>query len=475
MTPIVIDVSWFVAWLQGLPGYVTELGNLSFPLMLVRIFLDVGWIPFLLVILWGGWNLWVQWRQNKYAATIETCVIAVDVPRQNEQTAKAVENIFSTLAGAYSGLDRFEKYWLGKFQPTFSFEIASIGGYVQFMVHTWVKHRDLVEAAIYAQYPDAEIVEIADYTGGIPRKYPDSDWDIFGTEFVLKKPSHLPIRTYIQFEQPSAEYPFKDPLSTLLEIFAGIKPAEQIWIQYLITPNSGSWKDVGQKAVDKMMGKKSAKKGSMLDEALWLPRGVAKEMAGIFSTTTESPPKKEEKKDDFKMMNLSPGERGVLEAVQMKLAKIGFDCKIRVIYAGKRGIFSKKRFSALKGALMHFSAMDMNEFKSYGKVTPKSDYFYQRWSEPTKKMSLVRRFRSRSNEGSPTYILNIEELATIYHYPMLDVKAPLIKKTDAKRAEPPSRLPTVDFAESPFKVAPPKPEESAEEEEGEPPANLPFA
>jgi hypothetical protein len=60
----------------------------------------------------------------------------VDVPRMNEQTAKAVEHIFSTIAGAYSGLDRFEKYWLGKFQPSFSFEIVSIGGYVQFLVHT---------------------------------------------------------------------------------------------------------------------------------------------------------------------------------------------------------------------------------------------------------------------------------------------------------------------------------------------------
>lgn len=475
MRPIVIDISWFVAWVNGLPGYVTKIGNLPFPLMLARIFWDFGWVPFLCIVIWGCWKLWVQWRQRKFGMTVETCILAVDVPRQNEQTAKAVENIFSTLAGAYSGLDRFEKYWLGKFQPTFSFEIASIGGYVQFMVHTWVKHRDLVEAAVYAQYPDAEIVEIADYTGGIPTIYPNPEWDVFGTEFVLKKPSHLPIRTYFQFEQPSAEFPFKDPLSTLLEIFAGIKPGEQIWIQYLITPNDGSWKDKGQKAVDKMMGKKAAVKGSAFEDAvLWLPKGVAKEMAGIFSTA-ESAPKKDDKKEEFKMMNMSPGERGVLEAVQMKLSKIGFDCKIRVIYAGKRDVFSKKRFSALKGALMHFSALNMNELKPYGKVTPKGDYFYQRWSEPAKKTSVVSRFRRRSNDGAPPYALNIEELATLYHFPMLDVKAPLIKKTDAKRSEPPSRLPTVDFAESPFKVAPKTVESGDSGEEGEPPANLPFA
>ncbi len=481
MTPIVIDISWFTAWIQGLPGYFTALGNLPFPVMLWHIFWDFGWLPFIFIVIWGGWHLWVQWRQNKFAATVSTCILAVDVPRQNEQTAKAVEHIFSTLGGAYSGLDRYEKYWLGKYQPTFSFEIASIGGYVQFMVHTWVKHRDLVEAAIYAQYPDAEIIEIADYTDGIPGRYPHPEWNVFGSEFVLKRPSHLPVRTYFQFEHTSAEYPFKDPLSTLLEVLASLKPGEQLWVQFLISPTDSGWKDDGQKAVDKMMGKKVAQKGSPLDSLMWLPKGVAKELAGIFETGEA--PKKDDKKDEFKMMNMSPGERQVLEAVQMKLSKIGFKTKIRAVYAGRHDVFSKKRFTALKGAMMQFNALNMNEFKSYGKVTPKSDYFYQRWSEPAKKMSIVARYRSRSGEGAPPYILNTEELATIYHFPMLDVKAPLIKKTDAKRAEPPSRLPTGDFAESPFRAAsrevPPEPPEASEDEGGEdggaPPANLPFA
>lgn len=480
MTPIVIDISWFNAWIQGLPGYINALGNMPFPVMLWHIFWDFGWIPFIFVMFWGAWHLWVQWRQNKFAATVDTCILAVDIPRMNEQTAKAAEHIFSTLGGAYSGLDRYEKYWLGKFQPTFSFEIASIGGYIQFMVHTWVKHRDLVEAAIYAQYPDAEIIEIADYTDTIPKQYPHPEWDVFGSEFVLKRPSHLPVRTYFQFEHTSAEYPFKDPMSMLLEVLASLKPDEQLWMQFLLTPTSSDWKDAGQKAVDKMMGKTVAPKGSPLDAFMWLPKGVYKELSGIFDTA-EAPKKEEKKKDEFKMMNMSPGERGVLEAIQMKLSKIGFETKIRVVYAGRRGTFSKGRFTAMKGAMMQLNALNMNEFKTYGKVTPKSDYFYQRWSEPAKKMSIVSRYRSRSNEGAPPYILNTEELATIYHYPMLDVKVPLIKKTDAKRAEPPSRLPTGDFAESPFKVAPPKKTEvrdeaeEGEEEEGNPPANLPFA
>ncbi len=39
-------------------------------------------------------------------------------------------------------------------------------------------------------------------------------------------------------------------------------------------------------------------------------------------------------------------------------------------------------------------------------------------------------------------IMNIEELATLYHFPVITTKAPLIKKTSSKRGEPPIGLPT---------------------------------
>jgi hypothetical protein len=455
-------------------SYIFHLGDLPFPVMLWQIFWDFGWIPFIFIFLKGSWKLWVQWRQSKFGAAVETCVLAIEIPRQNEQTAKAVEHIFATLSGAYSGLDRYEKYWLGKSQPTFSFEIASINGYVQFVVYTWVKHRDLVEAAIFAQYPDAEIIEIADYTNGVPKNYPHPEWDMFGTEFILKCPSHLPIRTYFEFEHSSAEAPFKDPISALLEVMGSIKSGEQLWFQMLISPTDTAWKDKCQKAIDKLLGKKAAVKKSKLDEALWLPKGVAKEMAGLIGAAGTT--KGEEKKEDFRMLNMSPGERGVVEAAQMKIAKIGFETKIRVVYAGRRDIFSKKRFTAIKGALMQYNALNMNEIKTYGKITPKDDYFYERWSVAAKKRKLIRYFCGRSGKGAPTYIFNTEELATIYHFPMRDIRTPLLKRTDAKRAEPPASLPFEgELMEGFFRPIDKKSKGKDQSKIIEPPADLPLA
>lgn len=462
--------------------YFIRLGALPFPLMLTRLFLDGGWVPMLFVVLQGFGHLWVQWRQEKFAATITYSLLAIDIPRGNEQTPKAVEHIFSSVAGAYAGFDPFEKYWVGKFNPTFSFEIVSIDGYVQFLARVPSKYRDLIEAAFYSQYPNAEIVEVADYTLDIPKKYPHPEWDLFGTEFILKAPAHMPIRTYLQFEHTPSEEFFKDPISGVLEVMSSLKQGEQLWFQILLVPTDAGWKKKAEEAVNKMIGKKTVPKKGLVEHVVDMPFDLLKEVgAQLGSSGTAAPPKKPEKSDadNFKMLNMTPGERGVLEAVQMKLSKPAFLTKMRMVYAARHNVFNRGRGYALRGALAQFSSLNMNGFKNYGRVTPAFDYPWQRWEAPGRKMALRRRFVDRSNKGAPQFILNIEELATIYHLPMLHVKAPLVKKTYAKRAEPPARLPTEARLSHPFKAvsrpeAAPLPP-AGEDEDIDAPENLPFA
>ncbi len=451
--------------------YFFQLGSLPFPLMMAKLFFDGGWIPVLIILIQGFWLLWVQSRQGKHAATIGFVILAINIPRMNEQTPKAVEQIFSHLSGAHSNLDKFEKYWLGKFSPTFSFEIVSLGGFIQYLVHCPKKYRDLVESSIYAQYPDAEITEVPDYADKVTTTFPHPELDCFGTEFVLKKPAAYPIRTYEQFEHQAAEVmTFKDPMSSVLEVLSQIKSGEQMWIQVLVTPTDESWQKKGEEVVDKILGRKKVEKKSMamevLDAPIWIAKETVKQLA-TFGDTTEHVPEK--KPEQPKMMALSPGERNVLEAVQQKLSKIGFMCKIRVVYLGRRDVFSKGRFVSLKGAMSQFAAVNMNAFKGYGPVTPKGDYFWQRWSENSLKSKIVRNYKNRSGKGAPHYALNIEELATIYHFPMMTVKAPLVKKTDSKRAEPPHSLPTEErFPHT-------KRDKDGKVEKDGGPENLPFA
>ncbi len=435
MPQIVIDLSWVSGFMQQSPLQIAW-----------DFFRYVGWIPFV-VILWDGFSkVWIMSRQGKYAATLTYTLLSIQIQRSNEQSPKAVEHLFTHLAGTYSSPNWKEKWVIGKFTPAFSFELVSIDGYTQFVVRTPTAMRDLIEAAVFSQHPDAEIQEIADYTLAVPLKYPDPEWDAWGTEFILAKPSAYPIRTYSEFEHVLSQE-FKDPLSSLLESMSRLKRGEQVWLQLLVYPRDQTWKDDAAKIVGKIIGRVPKVKISSWAKPIHATTAVGEAivgelMRGVFGGEPADP--KEKKKEENKMNQLSPGEKKTLEAMEVKMAKLGFGVKFRFCYVGKRSAYRKGPvISMIRGALGLFGSLDANGFKAYGPVTPKTDYFWQRWSAEEKKNKIMRAFSQRSGAGSPPFVLNVEELASLWHFPQITVKAPLIKKVESKKVEPPFTLPTM--------------------------------
>ena len=127
-------------------------------------FKNGGWLVLIISVFIGAFYFWLKKRREKYLANIKQQLLAIDIPKDNEQSLVAVEQIFATLAGIKSGPNLYEKYWLGKTQLSYSLEIISLEGYIQFLIRTPEQFRDLVEAAIYAQYPEAEITEVDEST-----------------------------------------------------------------------------------------------------------------------------------------------------------------------------------------------------------------------------------------------------------------------------------------------------------------------
>jgi len=427
---IVIDLSGFGTFIQA-----------PLPTQLWTIFVYGGWIPFVWVILIGLRDMWLNSRQGKYAATIDYVLLSVNIGQLNEQSPKAVEHIFSHIAGAASNPTFKEKWWEGKFTPPFSFEYAVVDGYTRFIIRTPVKHRDLLEAAIFSQYSEAEITEVADYTQNVPQKYPDPEWEAWGSEFVLKEDSAYPIRTWIEFEH-SLSQELKDPLSTVLETFSKMKKGEQLWVQILCFPIKQGWVKDALKVVGKLTGREVKKPVPGWAKPLHFILDMFEDvLRNIFGA--EKPPGPLMKEDPMKMMMLSPGERKRLEGVEMKLSKIGFNVKIRFLYVGKRSVYRKGAVaSMMKGSMGLFGRHDGNTFAPHGPVTPASDYFWQTWSYDRKVQQLFDYYVGRSGEGAPPYILNVEELASIYHFPSMLIRAPLIQKVESRKVEPPFRLPT---------------------------------
>ncbi|MFH0854152.1 MAG: hypothetical protein V1891_01535 [bacterium] len=456
-------------------------------LYLIKMF---GWVPIVFVIIWGLWLMWMKFIQDEYVSKIKFILLAIDVPKDNLQTPKAVEQIFAHLAGAHSTPNLIEKYWDGYVQAWFSLEIVSIDGYAQFLIYAPEAFRDLTEAAIYAQYPDAEITEIEDYADKVPQKYPNEEWDLFGTELILVKSECYPIRTYPEFEHAVSEDIFKDPMSAILEMMSTLGKGEQAWIQIIIKPIGQEWIKKCEKEVKKIIKEEvaPAKKGPL--EAIF--GGIIGGLHGIADSFgeavfgiagAESSEKKE--KDQYNIVqNLTEGDREVVASIQRKAAKIGYETKIRLVYSGKKEVFKKQRgFNGIFGAIKQFNTNDKNSIKpELKKVITRVNYFFKKWIPDARKTKLVNAYRKRSmSDGtSKISVFNIEELATLWHFPMSHVKAPLIKKTEVKKVEPPFNLPTGEGwlqskEEVKFESIPAQVEfEEKKVIKTDPPENLPF-
>ena len=148
-----------------------------------------------------------------------------------------------------------------------------------------------------------------------------------------------------------------------------------------------------------------------------------------------------------------------------KISKIAFKSCIRIVYVADKEIFAKDRgITGVLGAFNAFQSMGLNNFE----VSSVSRVYGKNWKGSkildAQKQEVVnaykkRAFKWRARVGVPKIIfkikkfltlpersikksiLNTEELATVYHFPVNMIKASLIKKTSSKRAEPPLGLP----------------------------------
>ena len=412
-----------------------------------------GWIILFPVLVGMVHTIFNNWRTGVFMSKFEWVNLAIDVPSDNVQSPLAVENIFAHLAGGHETRDLVEKYIDGQYQRWFSFEIVSIEGYIQFIIRTEKKYRDLLESAIYAQYPEAEITEVEDYVKGIPKTYPNATHQCWGAEWKLVENHFYPIKTYKKFEDEKAKEYFKDPMAALLESFSRIGKGEQLWLQVLVKPTGQSWKLGGFELAKKLMGKEIKSKDTWLSKIGDFPFVLLRTIGSAFGLELFGASSKSEEKWSWGMFALTPGERQTIEDIELKVSKIGMLVKVRGVYVAEKERFNKSRVAyGLVGAMKQFTDESSNGLKPDYKITgTTAHYAFTNWRKNIKRTKLMQAYQRRSTwAGLYEYILNTEELATLWHFPVMEVKTPLLKRLGSRRAQPPPILPT----EIPFEDAP---------------------
>jgi hypothetical protein len=423
-----------------------EFFNLPPDLMLRSFLFNFGWIVFAIMFLLAARTIYLSYIRDKWFSGVKFIFLAIDIPRGNVQSPRAVENMFSYLAGAHSTQNFFDKWFSGEFQLSMSLEIVSSEGYTQFLIRTPSQFRNLVESAVYSQYPDAEIIEVDDYCEDFPRKFPDEEYDIWGTEFIQAAHHMYPIKTYKEFEHQlgPSEMTFRDPMSELMELCSSLRKGEHLWYQIILIPTGFDWVNDGDDEISKILGK--APKVSFFNKIIdALVEFISDLSEAVFSLWGDVDSNEKEFKK-LSMMELTPKQKKRIEAIEEKSSKIAFLCKVRVVYMAKKEVMNKaKVVNGFVGYIKQFSALDLNNLKPDMKMTAtKANYFNKGKKLINKKNKLINNYMNRIDWGGRTpYLLNIEELATLWHFPVeANSNAPLIQKTPAKRYKPPANLAT---------------------------------
>jgi len=406
------------------------------------------WIPLVLVIFkFIVFPLYIDWRNNKFAAKQSYIYLAIDIPKRNEQSIKGMELVFTQMLGGHGTCTKIEKYWDGWYQLRFSLEIVSIDGYLQFLIRSPKQFRDLVEDSVYAQYPDAEITEVEDYTTSVPDYFPNDTHDLFGIDYILDKEDYYPIRTHELFEHAFAKQ-YVDPLAGLLEAMSKLGQGEQLWVQFIAKPLPVNWATEGEKFVNDMIGTKMPVKSTIIDKVVGksftMMNEASSQMLGLEFVPGEAAP--EDKGDPSKVPYMSPGRKSLVEMVEKKIQKAAFGMNIRVIYVAEKDKFVKTRgIHPIIGAIKQFGYLTSygNGFKPVMKTStlgPK--YFWVSRRVANRQTLYLNAYKGRRTDiGPKDFALNVEEMATIYHFPSMFVKAPMLKKTDIVKTEPPAALP----------------------------------
>lgn len=412
----------------------------------------IYWWAYIPAIL--AYALFVSYRDYKITETIRNIqwvLLEVKTPGDLEKSPKVTEQVFAGLHGILSPIKAREVFFQGKITKWFSMEIIGIGGDIHFYIRTPAEYRNLVEAQIFAQYPDAEITEAADYVNDVPEKLPDANYDLWGAEYKLAKEDAFPIRTYVEFEEAGGlgEAKRVDPLASFSETLSNLKSGEQIWIQMILLPTGpetgDKWQDKGADMLDKLAGREKKEEKKL---------GIAGALAGqLHNIITEAGgSKKEEKKEEKKELipPRTPLEEEQMKGITRKIAKVGFRCGVRFVYVAHREVFNMGHVAGVGGALKQFSSGNLNGFKSEFTTSGKGWF---RWFFPSgkgffsaeeaieKKRMLYEAARNRGLPLVPSSVLNTEELATLYHLPGLAVRTPFLPRVLSKKGQPPAFLP----------------------------------
>lgn len=300
-----------------------------------------------------------------------------------------------------------------------SLEIVVLDSLIKFFVVMPAHLHQFFEQQIHAQYPSAHIIELEDYNMFRPKGF------IAAAPMSLNKSWIFPIRTYKKMDS--------DPINSLTNAMSKVEKHQGAAIQILIRTASRKWRQKGLKVISDMQ------QGRSLNEAI--NKFAPEKAINIALTTVSNAILTASGSDQSYRYQQTPGappgqpkeyrhtniEQELMKSIGEKSSKVGFETNVRVITSADKPELAEMNLFNICNAFAVFLGPEsgMNFYKE--------KYFSKR--------ALIKHFIYRSFDDKRRFILNTEELTSLYHMPISTTETPNIEWLKARSATPPLNMP----------------------------------
>ncbi len=403
---------WLLAATVSLPEATAVIESETGGNLLVTVFVLLG-IVALVIALFSIFR-WAMNNTMLIPMAFRRKVLMISVPKEHmelqEQQDKHKGNVKELIAVAEAlyanlgGIVRMQKWYsrlLYGRHDHLALEIVADKGFVSFIVAIPFQYHEFIEQQIHAQYPEAHVEAMEDY-------------NIFSSHGVIKmnnlklsRSNMYPIRTYQKLEV--------DPMNAITNVLSKITEPEGAAIQILFRRAGRGWQHAAHSYARKVIQGKGGQAGSgaMMGD-LW---------HSAFPSKMQD--QNEQQKKNF--YKLSPIEEGKMKAVSEKAEKIGFEVNLRVIVSAGDADRAKIYMDNILNSFTQYTAHETGNSFRKAKVYLKHRFIHD---------FIFRNFRRRNS-----FILNTEELTSLWHLPLSDTETPNIRWAAAKRSAPPVDLP----------------------------------
>lgn len=281
------------------------------------------------------------------------------------------------------------------------FEIAlhHVGEEIYFYLATPKSSEDFVKKQIQGFWSQAFIQKVEDYNIFNPQGKTAVAY------LKLKEPWFLPIRTFQELEA--------DPISSVLNSFSQLKQeGEGLAFQIVIRPSSKSLKKVVQDIVKRL------RQGNSLSEATG--KLSFKDLGKTFVWAMAPKQEKENEKP-------KPIDETMVKSLESKISRNLFFANLRLLASADTKERAEEILTSTIGSFGQFSSPVKNGFQAV---------------KPARPQKFIFNYSFRAFDASETVILNAEEVASFWHFPVTIESAPYAKWVKAKEAPPTIDLPT---------------------------------